>query len=146
MSPLPQVVWLSFEDKNTPSSRLRTFAVATWFEKRGIAKNEFPPHNLTEVTRAVCVGKKCDPQTLQLVATLKQYGARVIYDVCDPVWLQLDANWKRKWEPEQMIALADDITLPTDRMRVDLCFDSEEPLWERTIWGKEGAGEVRDGI
>ncbi len=80
----------------------------------------FPPFELTEPPHVLFVDKKCDPATLQLAQGLKPYGTRIVYDLCDPIWLQADINRQRSWQPEAMLRLADRITVPTRMLAQDL--------------------------
>jgi hypothetical protein len=114
------IVWLPLGDERVPSSRLRSLAVARQLAQDGISHNVFPPFELNEAPAALFVEKKCGPQTLEIVRALRSHGTRIVYDLCDPIWLQDDVNRQREWDVKAMVGLANRVTVPTIQMKQDL--------------------------
>ena len=88
------------------------FDVAAVLERNGVTRNVFPPFRFAEPPACVVIEKMCDRNSLTFFEQAKQAGSRYLYDLCDPIRLQEEANRRRGRDVEKAIGLADEILPP----------------------------------
>jgi len=112
-----QVVWITAGDRVNPSSRLRAYDVAAALRRQFGVISHFPPFHLAACPDALVLQKECGAPALQLARRVRAAGGRVLFDVCDPLWLQAAVNRERGWDVDAAMSLADEVIVPTPAMR-----------------------------
>ena len=110
------VAWIPSGTRADPSARLRAFEIADALGSTCGVVNLFPPLKPEIPPGTVVLQKVCSKEALDFGASMQSQGSRIVYDVCDPVWMQEDVNRRRSWFPDDAIRIADMVTVPTPAM------------------------------
>ena len=103
--------------RSEPSSRLRAFEVAEVLKARYGITSAFPPFEFAAKPKTIVLQKKCDSLALALASRLKNDGCRVVYDLCDPIWMQPELKSLRGWDVDRAIELAHLVVVPSKTLR-----------------------------
>ncbi|MBI3986128.1 MAG: hypothetical protein HY343_04375 [Lentisphaerae bacterium] len=110
------LVWVTNGDRTNPAARLRGFEVADALKRTHGVDSLFAPFVLKAPPAALVFQKVCDERAVLLARQMKATPCRVLYDLCDPIWMQVDENRQRGWRVDEMIAAVHHVIVPTSGM------------------------------